>query len=216
MGLDRGAYNAQSVGEDLKLTSLRNTYTPGNFVSLTEEVTVDINGTATTFPAGTYYGAMVQAQIDADGVALTVWDPTAEAGVGSSDGFDGWYSAENAAAELAIAIEELAAEGLEISAENPIYIDFPYYANNTYTNMANAYKQSIEAALNGCVIVNLVECAAIADIYYAGYYISAGYEANYDVYNMAGWGPDYGDPQTYLDTVLPQYAGYMTMMLGIF
>ncbi|MGN0142051.1 MAG: ABC transporter substrate-binding protein, partial [Roseburia sp.] len=45
--VDRGAYNAQKVGEELKYTSLRNTYTPGNFVALEEEVTVDINGTAT-------------------------------------------------------------------------------------------------------------------------------------------------------------------------
>ena len=30
------------------------------------------------------------------------------------------------------------------------------------------------------------------------------------------WGPDYGDPSTYLDTMLPDYAGYMTKCIGIF
>ncbi len=45
MGLDRGAYLAQQVGDDLKYASMRNSYTPGNFVTLEEEVTVDINGT---------------------------------------------------------------------------------------------------------------------------------------------------------------------------
>ena len=217
MAVDRGAYNAQTVGEDLKLTSLRNTYTPGNFVFLEEEVTVDINGTPTTYPVGTYYGQIMQDQMDADGIPLTVWDPTAEGGIGSSDGFDGWYSAGNAAAYLATAIEELAAIGIEVSAENPIVIDNPYFAGSpTYVNRANAYKQSVEAALGGCVVVNLVPCETADDIYYAGYYISKGYEANYDMYDMAGWGPDYGDPQTYLDTILPDYVGYMTMMLGIF
>ena len=217
MAADRGAYNAQAVGEDLKLTSLRNTYTPGNFVYLAEEVTVEINGTEKTYPAGTYYGQIVQDQIDADGIKLTVWDPTAEGGIGSSDGFDGWYNADNAAAEMALAVKELGDLGLEISAENPIYIDLPYFSSNAaYTNRANAYKQSVESALGGLIIVNLVPCETAADIYYAGYYISAGYEANYDVYDFAGWGPDYGDPQTYLDTILPEYVGYMTMMLGIF
>ena len=48
MSLDRGAYNAQGVGEELKYNSLINSYTPGNFVFLTEDTTIDINGTATT------------------------------------------------------------------------------------------------------------------------------------------------------------------------
>ena len=45
---DRGAYNAQQVGEDLKYTSLRNTFTPGYFVSLSKDTTIQINGTDTT------------------------------------------------------------------------------------------------------------------------------------------------------------------------
>ena len=38
----------------------------------------------------------------------------------------------------------------------------------------------------------------------------------HDIYDLSGWGPDYGDPQTYLDTMLPDYAGYMTKCMGIF
>ena len=89
---DRGAYNAQQVGEDLKYTSLRNTFTPGYFVSLSKDTTIQINGTDTTFPAGTYYGEIVQKQIDADGVKIKVWDAENK----TSDGFDGWYNPENA------------------------------------------------------------------------------------------------------------------------
>lgn len=214
---DRGAYNAQSVGEELKLVSLRNTYTPGSFVYLFEDVTVDINGTATTYPAGTMYGQIMQDQIDADGVVMKVWDPTLEEGLGSSDGFDGWYNPEAAAAEMAIAVEELAALGVEVSAENPIQIDLPYYQGSTSrTNMANAYKQSLESVLEGKVVVNLVACTDSMDWYYAGYYTNFGYEANYDMYDMSGWGPDYGDPATYLDTFLPEYAGYMLKCIGIY
>lgn len=214
---DRGAYNAQSVGEELKYASLRNSYTPGNFVSLEEETTVDINGTATTFPAGTFYGEIMQAQIDADGVTMKVWDPTLDGGIGSGDGYDGWFNPENAAAEMAVAVEELAAAGVEISAENPIYIDLPYFSGSeSVTNKANAYKKSLESVLEGKVIVNLTECTSTDEYYYAGYFTSYGYEANYDMYDLSGWGPDYGDPQTYLDTFLPDYAGYMAKCVGIY
>lgn len=214
---DRATYNAQGVGEDLKYNSLRNTYTPGNFVSLTEEITVKINGQDKTYPVGTMYGKIMQDQIDADGIKIKVWDPTADGGAGSSDGFDGWYNVDNAKAELNKAIEELAAIGIVVSAENPIYIDVPTLSiSQTWTNKENAYKQSIEAALEGKVKVNLVQCATADEWYYAGYDTLTGDQANYDMYDLSGWGPDYGDPQTYLDTFLPAYMGYMTKCIGIF
>ena len=72
--IDRASYIAQSVGEDLKSISIRNTMTPGTYVSLADDATVDINGKATTFPAGTWYGEIVQAQLDADEFPVTVWD----------------------------------------------------------------------------------------------------------------------------------------------
>ena len=211
MSIDRGAYNAQSVGEELKLTSLANSYTPGNFVFLAEDVTVEINGTETTFTAGTQYGEIVQAQLDADGVALKVWNGTA------SSGFDGWYNPEACAAEMATAIEELAAVGIEVSAENPIYLDLPVRTDSSVNmNMKQAMKQSIEAATNGCIKINLVEYATRDTYLDATYWYGAGNEANFDLNDGSGWGPDYGDPQTYLDTMLPEYAGYMTKSLGIF
>ena len=216
-GMDRASYNEQSVGATLRLNSVRNSYTPGTFVFITEDVTVDINGTATTFPAGTYYGEIMQAQIDADGFKFQAWNPEADGGVGSSDGYDGWYNPENAAAEMALAVEELAALGLEISEENPIVVDFPYYsASQVMTNRAAVYKQSIEAALGGLVKVNLVDAIDGTNYNYATYYNTSGAEGNFDVNTNSGWGPDYGDPKTYLDTILPDYAGYMTKNIGIF
>ena len=210
---DRGAYNAQQVGEDLKYTSLRNTFTPGYFVSLSEDTTIQINGTDTTFPAGTYYGEIVQKQIDADGVKIKVWDAENK----TSDGFDGWYNPENAVEELNTAIEELAEEGITIDESNPIQVEYPYpSAVEVYTNKANSYKKSVEAALGGKVVINLVDAVDLDGWYYAGYYANYGYEANYDVYDVSGWSPDFGDPCTYLDTMLPDYEGYMTKCFGIF
>lgn len=210
LSLDRKGYNAQTVGDDLALVSLVNSYTPGTFVTMPEDVTIDGLG---TFAAGTYYGEIMQAQIDADGLDIKVWDAENQ----QSNGFDGWYNPEAAAEELALAVEELAAEGIEISAENPIYIDLPCFTgSDAYSKRANVLKQSVEAATNGLMIVNLVECVDSSTWYYAGYYTDYGYEANYTVYDVSGWGPDYGDPQTYLDTMLDEYAGYMVKCLGIF
>ena len=210
---DRGAYNAQQVGEDLKYTSLRNTFTPGYFVSLSKDTTIQINGTDTTFPAGTYYGEIVQKQIDADGVKIKVWDAENK----TSDGFDGWYNPENAVEELNTAIEELAEEGITIDESNPIQMEYPYpSAVEVYTNKANSYKKSVEAALGGKVVINLVDAVDLDGWYYAGYYVNYGYEQNYDVYDVSGWSPDFGDPCSYLDTMLPDYEGYMTKCFGIF
>lgn len=210
---DRGAYNAQQVGEDLKYTSLRNTFTPGYFVSLSKDTTIQINGTDTTFPAGTYYGEIVQKQIDADGVKIKVWDAENK----TSDGFDGWYNPENAVEELNTAIEELAEDGITIDESNPIQIEYPYpSAVEVYTNKANSYKKSVEAALGGKVVINLVDAVDLDGWYYAGYYVNYGYEQNYDVYDVSGWAPDFGDPCSYLDTMLPDYEGYMTKCFGIF
>lgn len=217
MGLDRGAYLAQQVGDDLKYASMRNSYTPGNFVTLEEEVTVDINGTEKTYPAGTYYGQIVQDQIDADGVKITVWDPTANEGAGSSDGYDGWYNADNSWEEMSQAVEELAADGLTIDADNPIQMDVVYASSSeVFTNRANSLKQSIEASTQGLVQVNLIAAAGNTDWYYSGYYMNYGYEMNYDFCDLSGWGPDYGDPASYLDTFQPEYAGYMIKSIGIY
>ena len=213
LSVDRATYNACSTGEDLKLNSLRNTYTPGNFVALEEEVTVEINGVATTYPAGTFYGKIMQDQIDADGFPIRVWDEANS----TSDSVDGWYNVDAAREYLAAAIEELAAEGIEVSAESPIYLDLPAYTGSEiYANRANVVKQSIEAALNGCVIINLVECETAQIWYDTAYYPDAGYEMNHNISDVSGWGPDYGDPQTYLSTILPDYAGYMTKIMGVF
>ncbi len=215
MALDRGSYNAVSVGEDLKYARLRNSYTPGTFQFLTEETTVSINGEDTTFPAGTAFGAIEQAQLDADGYPIQVWDPEGDSGAGSGDGFDGWYNPDNAKAELEQAIAALSAQGVEVSAENPIYIDYPYGSySEIATNQANVVKQSIESALDGAVIVNLIAFDKDTDEEGAVYRFSAGNEANFDFSTGSGWGPDYGDAQSYLDTI--QMYGYMCKNLGLF
>lgn len=216
MAMDRGTYNAQSVGEALKLVRLRNSYTPGTFVTLEEDVTIKINGVEKTYAKGTNYGQIVQDQVSADGYEMKVYDPDADGGLGSSDGYDGWYNPEAAVKHLNKAIEALKAQGIEVTKENPIVLDFPVNnSSKTNQNMAQAAKQSIEAALNGLVKINLQDCS-MEDWYYSAYYTDNGWENNYDMSNASGWGPDYGDPSTFLDTYLDSYDGYCTKNHGIY
>ncbi len=213
MSFDRVSWEAQSVGDELAAANLSNSYTPGNFVTLEEDVTVDINGTSVTYPAGTYYGQIVQDQLDADGVAITVWD----AETSSSFGFDGWYNVEAAVAELEIAIEELAADGIVIDADNPIHLEYATYnTSEIVVNMAQVLKSSIEEALNGCVVIDLLTAESTTDYLWAGYYFDGGYGANYNLSTMSGWGPDFGDPSTYLGTLYRYGDGSMLQDLGIY
>lgn len=217
--VDRVSWNAQKVGDELAALSVRNSYTPATFVSLTEDTTVTINGEEVTFPAGTDYGEIMQAQIDADGVKITVYkkDSSAENGKGTGDGFDGWYSPENAMEELNIAIEELSKHGVTIDESNPIQVDLPFASNSTtYTNVAQTYKQTVEASLQGKVVVNLIDCPSYEVWYYCGYNTNDGSEANYDMYDLSGWSPDFMDPCSYIDTFLPEYNGFMTKCIGVY
>ncbi len=215
--VDRATQNAQLTGEEIKYNAIRNSYTPGTFVSLPEDTIIPINETDMFFPAGTNYGEILQAQLDADGAAIKAYDPNGDNGIGSSDGFDGWYNPTNAKAELEQAIEELKADGIQISAEHPIYIDLPVAAQvPQFLAGANVVKKSVETALEGCVIINVIEGADYKDRNDACFYPNIGAEMNYDYNDSAGWGPDYGDPSAYLDTLLPDYTGNCTKYTGLF
>lgn len=216
MAWDRISYNAMYAGEEVKELGVRNTYTPGNFVTLGKDVTTDINGASTTFEAGTYYGAIVQAQIDADGYPIKVWDPEANGGLGSSDGFDGYYSVANCQEYLAKAAEELAAVGVEVSKENPIQIEYadPVFAEGG-TNRAKAYKQSVENASGGLIQVNLLPVQDNQQNNSTNYLISEGWENCIDIGIGTGWSADYADPASYLTLFLPYGNGYQTKNLGV-
>jgi ABC-type oligopeptide transport system substrate-binding subunit len=216
-GIDRSAYNAIEVGEDCALFSLQNSYVPGTFVALGKDVTVKINGQDVTFKKGTYYGEIMQAQINADmgADAIKVWDPTADNGNGSSSGYDGWYNAEIALKYLNLAIADLAEDGIQVSAENPIHIDYPVYGTQAiYANRAQALKQRVAEVFEGKVVLDIVS-TSLYGWYYVGYFARSGAQCNYDIYDCSGWGPDYGDPATYLNTMNP-VTGDMIKMLGIY
>ncbi len=198
-GFDRATWNAVSRGEDLKTTNMRNMYTHPEFVQLSADTTA---ADGHVFPAGTFYGDMVQYFSDKLGNNIIV-----------KDGVDGWYDPEGAVAALAAAKEELAGK-----VTFPIQIDVVYYsASAANTAQGQAYKQVIESCLGAeNVQVNLLEATTSADFYACGYRATTGEAGNFDVFYGSGWGPDFGDPRTYLDTFQGEGEGYMAKVIGLF
>ena len=195
---DKGTYNAVQRGEELKYASLRNMYTHPEFVQLSADAQ-DADGNE--FKAGTMYGEIVQFYLDQMGCKVTV-----------ADACDGWYNPDAAKEFLAAAKEEL---GDTVSW--PIQIDVVYLgssANNTA--QSQAYKQKVEETLGAeNVVVNLIEATTTEDFYACGYRASNGEAGNFDMFYGSGWGPDYGDPQTYLATMTPAPGG-MVKSCGIY
>jgi len=210
--IDRASYIAQNVGEELKSISIRNTMTPGTYVKLDEPTTVKINGEDVTFDENTWYGAIVQAQLDADGFPVTVWD----AKNNTTDGWDAWYNPELAAQELALAVEDLAKLGYEVSKENPIVIDYPYPSyNEVGQNQAYVLKTCIEGALGGLVRFDALPLNDVTEFLNVENNTNSGAEHNTDMGGLGCIGSDHGDPRCYLDGMLPYGDGAFTPRMGL-
>lgn len=119
------------------------------------------------------------------------------AGINLNDGQDGWYNPERALVFAQKAKEEL---GDTISSW-PVVLDYPVYAaSENNKNAALAMKKDIEDAIGDYVSVNLVMLEGNSSAYYSSFYsISTGEENSIDFAFGAGWGPDYGDPLTYIN-----------------
>lgn len=182
---DRAGFMAQSVGEDAATKALRNLYVPPTFVSAGEKS----------------FGDLVTDQLVSYG---DEW-----ANVDLSDAQDAFYNADKAKAEFAKAKEALAAEGVTF----PIRLDYPVdKSNEVGVQQASSMKQSVEAALGAeNVVIDIIQLDT--DTFSNVYYIDSGDQADYDL-SYGGWGPDYQDPSTYLDT-LDSKTGAMTAKLGV-
>ena len=172
------AYSAHAVeaiarGEDLADGAIRNTLVPYTFQTTSD---------------GRSYGSIVEKY-----AAELV--PEYE-GINLNDGQDAWYNPELAVTFIEKAKEEL---GDTIS-EWPIHIDVPVYAaSENQKNMQLAMKNSIEEAIGDYVVVDLQFLEGNSSVYYSAFYNQpTGEENSIDLVFGAGWGPDYGDPLTYL------------------
>ena len=168
------ATQAITKGEDRALDAARNTLVPYTFATTSD---------------GRNYGSILTKYVEEMEPAF--------AGINLNDGQDGWYNPERAQTFAAKAKEEL---GDTISSW-PIILDYPVYAaSENNKNAALAMKNSIESAIGDYVQVNLVYLEGNSSTYYSAFYsISTGEQNSIDFAFGAGWGPDYGDPLTYIN-----------------
>lgn len=160
-------------GEERALDAARNTLVPYTFASKSD---------------GTAYGALVTKYLEELEPAFK--------GIDLNDGQDAWYNADRAKAFAEKAKTEL---GATIS-EWPIHLDYPVLSTSeNNTKMALAMKDVIEAAIGDYVTINLVMFADQTAYYKSFYTVSTGEENCIDFAFSAGWGPDYGDPLTYIN-----------------
>ena len=212
---NREEYLKQFYDSDtIALATLINSYTPGTFVTLPNEVALTIGDETVTYPTGTYYGKIMQDVLDKDGYSIKVWKE--ETTIESSTGFDGWYNLEKAKEYFSKALLELENEGFDVS-EKLIIIDFPFFSgSNEYLTQAQAFKNSIEEAFEGKVHINLVSCGISSNLYSLGYFKENGYESCYDIFAQSAISPDYGDPEAYLKNFSSNYRYSILHLIGLF
>ena len=117
-------------------------------------------------------------------------------GINLNDGQDGWYKPELAKTFIEKAKTELA----DTVKEWPIHLDVPVYAaSENQKNMQMAFKKAVEDAIGEYVVIDLQYLEGNSSVYYSAFYSVPDGESNsIDLVFGAGWGPDYGDPLTYI------------------
>ena len=220
--INKAAWNEISNGAELRENNLRNMLGDPNFVILPEAY----GG----YDANTPYGEIVQDKLDTilatNNAANNFVDKDGNAlneSINLEDGVDGWLDADIALAYYQKAKEELLAQyadkfgGKEqMEAVFPIQIDIVYMKNSPDQIAINTIKSAIEGSLGRKQVqINAVEAPTQLSYLASTYLAPTGKEANYDFYYGSGWIPDYGDPATFLETMVPGGAGYMTKVIGL-
>ena len=183
---NRKAYGAQQNGEDGATKILRNSLVPPTFVQIGEKS----------------FGSVVEGNLASYG---DEWKD-----VKLDDAQDGLYNADKAKAEFAKAKETLQAQGVEF----PIHLDLPVsQTDNVSVQQANSFKQSVEETLGKENVVIDVQQMSEENRNNVTYFAETAAQKDYDI-NLAGWGPDYQDPATYLNIFDPE-KGDMLQNIGL-
>lgn len=198
-GLNREAWNDVAVGEGVGKFSLRNMYTYPEFVRLSKDVTLN---DGKKFTADTPYGEIVEYFANKDGAQMSY-----------EDGQDGWYNLELGKEYLAKAKEEL--KGLWKDGQKVVIEKINWTGRPSMVASNEAFKQIIEEELGDYIKVELLDVATIYEYYYAGYWAGTGEELPQDFFDGSGWGPDYVDPGSYLDTFSALRDASMLKVLGL-
>ena len=181
------AYYEVALGE-IAEDRARNTLVPYTFTSLS---------------TGETYGSLVTKYLEQENDIF--------AGIDLNDGQDAWYNPERAVKFMEMAKEELG----DSVAEWPVHLDVVENGTDEQgKNMALAMQKAIEDAIGDYVKIDLIFMDTEEQVQDAYYTNERGEDNSMDVAFAAGWGPDYGDPYTYIHCFDPE-DGDMLLYSGI-
>ncbi len=181
------AYYEVTQGENA-LDRARNTLTPYTFSALS---------------TGESYGSLLTKYLAAEEEAFQ--------GIDLNDGQDAWYNPERAVAFMERAKAELG----DSVQEWPVHLDIVENGTDENAkNMALAMQKSIEDAIGDYVKIDLTFLDNDEQVNDAFYTNERGEDNSVDLAFAAGWGPDYGDPYTYIHCFDPT-DGDMMLYSGI-
>ena len=173
--LDRTSLSAQSNGKDGASKTLRTLLVPPTFVQVDNKD----------------FGSVVEEKLAATG---DDWKD-----VSLADAQDSMFNADKAKAQFAKAKEELQAQGVQF----PIHIDYVVdQSSASIVQQADSMKDSIEKTLGKENVVVDVQKMSTEDADNATYFAQSPDQKDFDM-DIAGWGPDFQDPSTYLDIFNP-------------
>ena len=181
------AYYEVALGE-IAEDRARNTLTPYTFATLS---------------TGESYGSLVTKYLEQEEEAFV--------GIDLNDGHDAWYNPERAVAFM----EKAKAELGDSVKEWPVHLDMVENGTDEQAkNMALAMQKSIEDAIGDYVKIDLIFLDNDEQVNDAFYTNERGEDNSVDLAFAAGWGPDYGDPYTYIHCFDPS-DGDMMLYSGI-
>jgi len=189
-GIDRPTILAQRNGDVNKLAAIRNSYTG-------PELSKDKTGKDYT----KYVEDALKARNKVDFPASFKLD----------DAQDPYFNPTVAKAYMAKAKAELTAAGVVFPIELDTATDISYTKGLKGDQSLKANLEKVFGT--DTLVVNVVEMDtdnADASTYYA----ESGSQSNYDIGGYTGWGPDFGDPYTFLQTLEPE-IGAVLIQIGL-
>ena len=143
--------------------------------------------TFSTLSTGESYGSLVTKYLEQENDLFK--------GIDLNDGHDAWYDPARAVEFMKLAKEELG----DAVSEWPVHLDVVEDGTDEMgKNMALAMQASIEQAIGDYVKIDLVFMDNAEQVNDAFYTNERGEDNSMDLAFAAGWGPDYGDPYTYI------------------
>jgi oligopeptide transport system substrate-binding protein len=159
--------------------------------------------TFSVLSTGETYGALVTKYLEQENPAFQ--------GIDLNDGQDAWYNPQRAASFM----EKAKAELGDSVKEWPVHLDVIEDGTDEQgKNMALAMKAAIEGAIGDYVVIDLVFLQNYDEVLDSYYNVENGEDNSMDLAFGAGWGPDYGDPYTYIHCFDPD-NGDMLLYSGI-